>query len=240
MTGEEEGVVETIHAGGGGLSATEKVADDANLPGAGSLSAAEKGKQKADNADLPGAGGLSAAEKGKEKAEEADFPGAGVLPLALGLRRALFPSATTEIEEAPPSPPLPSSLPRAVSQLERNQTTLDCLQAELQQLRGRLVVGDASSFKVLQSGESQPGDEERWCAGVPRHLLGVGPSAAVSEIEEAPPSPPEPPPLSRLLAMNMARGPGGLVAATSGPAALAPMVSQLLQPKYMYFLEKSD
>jgi hypothetical protein len=40
--------------------------------------------------------------------------------------------------------------------------------------------------------------------------------------------------------MNMARGPGGLVAATSGPAALAPMVSQLLQPKYMYFSEKSD
>jgi hypothetical protein len=114
-----------------------------------------------------------------------------------------------------------------VSQLERNQTALDCLQAELQKLiSGGLVVGDASSFKVLQSGESQPGDEERWCAGVPRHLLGVGPSAAVSEIEEAPPSPP---PLSRLLAMNAARGPGGLAAATSGPAALAPMVSQLQQ-----------
>jgi hypothetical protein len=53
MTGEEEGVVETMHAGGGSLSTAEKVADDANLPGAGGLSAAEKGKQKADNADLP-------------------------------------------------------------------------------------------------------------------------------------------------------------------------------------------
>jgi hypothetical protein len=218
MTGEEEGVVETMHAGGGSLSTAEKVADDANLPGAGGLSAAEKGKQKADNADLPGAGGLSAAEKGEEKAEEADFPDADVLRPALGLRRALFSSATTEIEEALPSPPLSSSLPCTVSQLERNQTALDCRQAELQQLRGELVVGDASSFKVLQSGKSQPGDEERWCAGVPRHLLGVASSAAVSEIEEAPPSPPEPPPLSRLLAMNVRVGGAG---SDGKPAAAA-------------------
>nr|XP_034580657.1 uncharacterized protein LOC117843975 [Setaria viridis] len=236
-----------MHAGGGGLSAAEKgkqKADDAELPGAGGLSAAEKGKQKADDAELPGAGGLSAAEKGKQKADDADLPsagaGAGVLRPALGLRRALFSSTTTEIEEAPPSPPPPSSCLLTVSQLERNQATLDCLQAELQQLRGGLGVGEGSSSKCLQGGKPRPGDEARWCAGagVPRHPL--GPSSAASEIEEAPPSPP---PLSRLLALNAARGPGGLAAATSGPAAsladelqrkraaLALMVSQLQQQR---------
>ena len=156
---------------------------------------------------------LSAAEKGKQKAD-ADLP----CDVAGALRRpAPGTGPDTEIDEAPPSPPpLPPRLLAArARQLLRNEATLGRLPAELQQLRGEL------------DGR----------AGVPRHPL--GPSAA-SEIEEVPPSPPPP---SRLLALNEARGLGGLGAAVAGlggmvdelrrkEAALALLVSQLQQLRW--------
>ncbi|KAK8458993.1 hypothetical protein SEVIR_2G052901v4 [Setaria viridis] len=56
-----------------------------------------------------GGGRLSVKETGNKQKADADLPRAGALRPALGPRRALFPSATTEIEVAPPSPFPPSS-----------------------------------------------------------------------------------------------------------------------------------
>jgi hypothetical protein len=107
---------------------------------------------------------LSAKEKGNQQEADADVPragaGAGVVRHALGPRRVLFPSATTEIEEAPPSPPPPSSHP-----LAKNSA------------RGLAAVAEAKPVGLEGRPSEQQREEEAALgplAGRLRQLLGEG------------------------------------------------------------------
>ncbi|KAF8732166.1 hypothetical protein HU200_016135 [Digitaria exilis] len=153
---------------------------------------------------MHGGGGLTAEEeKGKHKSDATNPTVAGG-----GLRRALFASAAAaEIEAPPPSPPPP---------------------------RLHALDDAASSSECLEEGEPRRAWDDAMCFaggdGASRRRP-LGPSAAVPEIEELPPSPPP----SRLPAPNAAAGvwPEGLESSMEDvrriQARLAVLRSQLAQ-----------